>query len=80
MSKTAVGGDTSCKILLFCTALFLSGCATTKGIEATEDELKACATETCTVWTERELQELVRRALRKGYEAGKDDKKKKNSN
>ena len=63
------------KTLLLCTALLLSGCATLKGVEATDEERKACAAETCTVWTERELRELVRQAMRKGYEAGKSDRR-----
>jgi len=63
------------KTLLLCTALLLSGCATLKGVEATDDERKACAAETCTVWTNRELRELVRRALQQGFEAGKANRK-----
>ena len=38
-------------------------------------ELHTNAAETCTVWTDRELRELVRRALRQGFEAGKADRK-----
>jgi len=63
------------KTLLLCTALLLSGCTTLKGVEATDDERKACAAETCTVWTERELRELVRRAMKMGFDAGKADRK-----
>jgi uncharacterized protein YceK len=62
-------------LLLLCTALLLSGCANMKGVEANDEERAACAAQGCTVWTERELRELVRQAMRKGYEAGKANRK-----
>lgn len=55
-------------------AVMLSGCAFTRpappGVQMTDDERKACEAHSCTVWTPDELQELVRRVFRKGYDVG----------
>lgn len=59
------------KTALIFAVLLLSGCATLKGVTATDDERRACAAESCTVWTDRELRMLVQRALEQGYRAGK---------
>lgn len=50
----------------------LSGCATPAppGVQMTDDERKACAAHSCAVWTPVELQDLVRRVFRKGYDVG----------
>ena len=58
-------------IVLTVVILTLTGCATIPGLEITEDERKACEAEGCSVWTVRELEDLVIRAMRKGYENGK---------
>jgi uncharacterized protein YceK len=58
------------KAILFCAAILLSGCATIKGVNATRDERRACAAETCSVWTDRELRVLIQRAMQEGYKAG----------
>lgn len=51
--------------------LLLAGCAQIPaGVTMDDDEAKACKAEGCTVWTEAELMELIRKAYRKGYEAG----------
>jgi hypothetical protein len=53
-------------------AAMLSGCALTPstppGVRMTDDERTACEAHGCTVWTPGELQDLVRRVFRKGYE------------
>jgi uncharacterized protein YceK len=56
--------------ILFCSVILLSGCATMEGVNATKDERRACAAETCSVWTDRELRALIQRALEEGYKAG----------
>jgi uncharacterized protein YceK len=58
------------KAILLCLAIPLSGCATLEGVTATDDERRACAAETCSVWTDRELRALIQRALEEGYKAG----------
>jgi uncharacterized protein YceK len=52
-------------------ALILSGCASIKGVEITDDERKACEQVTCSVWTEQELTRLARKFFSDGYKAGK---------
>jgi len=56
---------------LFLVAVLLSGCASIKGVEITDDERKACEQVTCSVWTEAELARLVRKFFSDGYKAGK---------
>lgn len=52
--------------------VILTGCASPpEGVVMTEDERKACAAHGCSVWTLAELQQLIGRALRRGFEAGK---------
>ena len=40
-------------------ALMLSGCASFEGVKMDEDERKACAVATCSVWTDKELRARV---------------------
>ena len=61
-------------LALMVVVLVLSGCATLKGVEMTEDERKLCEAEGCTVWTVQELQALVREAMQRGYLAGQKQK------
>jgi PBP1b-binding outer membrane lipoprotein LpoB len=58
------------KPMIFFSAILLSGCATMEGVNATKDERRACAAETCSVWTDRELRALIQRAMQEGYKAG----------
>jgi uncharacterized protein YceK len=58
------------KTILICVVILLSGCATIEGVNATRDERRACAAETCSVWTDRELRVLIQRAMQEGYKAG----------
>jgi len=58
------------KTILICVVILLSGCATMEGVNATKDERRACAAETCSVWTDRELRVLIQRAMEQGYKAG----------
>lgn len=48
--------------------LLLAGCAS--GVQINDDEAKACRTEGCSVWTEKELRGLVRKAFTEGWNAG----------
>jgi uncharacterized protein YceK len=56
--------------ILLCVVILLSGCATMEGVNATRDERRACAAETCSVWTDMELRVLIQRAMQEGYKAG----------
>jgi uncharacterized protein YceK len=58
------------KTILICAVILLSGCATMEGVTATKNERRACAAETCSVWTDRELRVLIQRAMQEGYKAG----------
>ena len=51
-------------------AALLSGCASMPGVQATDDERKACEAQTCTVWTVQELQGLARCFFQQGHNAG----------
>jgi len=52
--------------------LMLSGCASLPpGVEMTEDERAACASQGCSVWTLDELQRLIGMAMQRGYAAGR---------
>ncbi len=64
-------------LLLALLAAVLSGCSLSvsnqdapPGVQLTDDERQACAAHSCTVWTPVELQELVRRVFRNGYDVG----------
>lgn len=48
-------------------ALLLTGCAS--GIKVTPDEAVACRKEGCSVWTDGELADLVKRAFIKGQKS-----------
>ena len=54
--------------------LTLTGCATFKGVEMTDEDRVACEREGCTVWTEAELRALVTEAMRRGYLAAQKQK------
>lgn len=54
------------------TIILLSGCASfPAGLEITDDERAACEAEGCSVWTQSELEKLVRAAMLRGYQAGR---------
>ena len=55
-------------------ALFLSGCASMPGVTITEEERKACEVQTCTVWTQQDLQGLIQYIFRQGYQSGQTHK------
>jgi 2-iminoacetate synthase ThiH len=55
--------------------LLLSGCASFEGVIMDDEERKACAAETCSVFTWRELQELAIRFFGQGFKAGSKAKK-----
>ncbi len=48
-------------------AILLCGCAS--GIKVSPDESQACRQQGCTVWTDAELSELIKRAFIKGQES-----------
>ena len=56
------------KLVLIC--VLLSGWASLPGVQMTDAERKACEAEGCSVWR-AELEQLVRAAMLKGYQAGK---------
>ena len=57
------------KLILIC--VLLSGCASLSGVQMTDAERAACESQGCSVWTRAELEQLVRAAMLKGYQAGK---------
>jgi len=58
--------------ILLAIALMLGGCATTiPGVQISDEERAACATQGCTVWTRAELEALVIEAMRRGVEAAR---------
>ena len=56
-------------VILF--AFLLSGCATIPGLQISDEERAACAASGCSVWTQAELEALVRAAMLKGIEAAR---------
>lgn len=48
-------------------ALLLTGCAS--GIKVSPDEAATCRKEGCSVWTDAELSELIKRAYIKGQKS-----------
>jgi starvation-inducible outer membrane lipoprotein len=59
------------KRLAIACLLLLAGCVQIPaGVQMDENEELACKEQTCTVWTEAELLELIRQVYRKGYDAG----------
>ena len=52
-------------------AFLLTGCATIPGLEISDEERAACAASGCSVWTQAELEDLVRAAMIKGIEAAR---------
>ena len=59
------------RVPVIAAALFLSGCATIPGLEISEEEREACKAEGRSVWTQAELEALVRAAMIKGIEAAR---------
>ena len=57
------------RVPVILSALLLSGCATIPGLQISEEERAACAKSGCSVWTQAELEDLVRAAMIKGIEA-----------
>jgi len=51
--------------------LLLSGCASFEGVKMDDKERTACAKEGCSVWTDRELNEMAKHFFNLGYQAGK---------
>lgn len=49
--------------------LLLSGCVSFEGVKMDDEERKACAIETCSVYTLRELRELAKRFFLQGFAA-----------
>lgn len=56
-------------ILLLC--VIATGCATISGVQISDEERALCADQGCTVWTQAELEALVREAMRRGVEAAR---------
>lgn len=64
-------GDAMKTAILAIVILTLAGCATIPGLEISDEERAACERDGCSVWTVRELEDLVILAMRKGYENGR---------
>jgi hypothetical protein len=62
------------RFLLVLCAVFLASCASMQnidGVKVTDAERAECAlTQTCEVWTERQLQKLIREVWGQGVQAG----------
>lgn len=52
-------------------AFLLTGCATIPGLQISDEEREACKEHGCSVWTQAELEALVRAAMIKGIEAAR---------
>lgn len=51
--------------------VLLSGCAcTVKGLDMDAEERHSCEIESCTVWTQKELNVLFKEAIKRGMESG----------
>lgn len=50
--------------------LALAGCATTKGLEVSEQDAAECAAVGCTPWSERQIEGLARHFYGLGVKAG----------
>ncbi len=60
------------KLAILIAAALLTGCASLPpGIEATPEELEACKTESCSVWTKDELERLFKAGILRGLIAGR---------
>lgn len=59
-------------ILLLC--VIATGCATISGVQIIDEERALCADQGCTVWTQAELEALVREAMRRGIEAARKER------
>jgi len=56
-------------------AIALGGCAATiPGVQISDGERALCAEQGCTVWTQAELEALVREAMRRGIEAARKER------
>lgn len=59
------------KLLSILAPLVLVGCASLPaGVTMTDAERAACAAQSCTVWTEQELQGLALKFFREGFSRG----------
>lgn len=57
-------------------ALLLAGCASMpEGVTMTEADKATCKKESCTVWSEKELNALIMLAIEQGYKKGLTDAK-----
>jgi hypothetical protein len=54
--------------------LMLTGCATLKGVEISDEDRVMCEREGCTVWSRSELVQLINEAMRRGYLAAQKQK------
>lgn len=48
----------------------ITGCATTKGLEVSDEDAKECAEVGCTPWSERQLEQMARHFYGLGVKAG----------
>lgn len=51
-------------------AALCAGCATTKGLEVSQEDAKECAEVGCTPWSERQLEGMARHFFSLGVKAG----------
>lgn len=58
------------KRYLVLVALVLSGCGTIEGVRISEAEREKCKEEGCTVWTDSDLQRLMKNIFSIGYQKG----------
>lgn len=57
-------------LIALAVAAFLAGCATTKGLEVSEADVKECAEVGCTPWSERQLEGIAKHFFGWGVKAG----------
>ena len=59
-------------VLIFAAVIIFSvtGCATTKGLEVSDEDAKDCAEVGCTPWSERQLEQMARHFFGLGVKAG----------
>jgi hypothetical protein len=59
------------RLLSILAPLVLAGCSSLPaGVTMTDAERAACAAQTCTVWTDQELQGLAMQVFREGFTRG----------
>lgn len=57
-------------ILAVLLSAIITGCATTKGLEVSDEDAKECADVGCTPWSERQLEHMARHFFGLGVKAG----------